>query len=376
MAFIDKKPNGKYQVRWRDPDGRARAVTAPDHQTAKAIERDVERTVAQGFRWEPRDAVVLPDLTDVFEKYITHRSKRLRAVTLRRYAENLELFKRFLRSEHPRGPLPVSLLTKPLLEDFHSWLLVPANGLHGRQRSADTARKIVEVAQLAWVWADESDRWPGQIPRPRSIEMERSEPEPVVAPTWAEMDRCVEAATGWLAQLMTVLRYTGLRVGETMLLRWTDVDLDRATLTLRSETSKNRKGRIIPVSEHLVDVLAGWGVREGWLIPSTRREGERERQARQRDAARAWSRAGVRASVWDHEPFHAFRNGFKTNLLALGAHPDAVDHLQGHKLGRGSRDRYIDPWLALPLVDTVAKVPAIGEVKDKVVGMARKGAAR
>ena len=376
MAFIDKKANGKYQVRWRDPDGRERAVTAPDHQTAKAIERDVERTVAQGFRWEPRDAVALPDLTEVCQKYIEDRAKRLGARTVHRYAENLELFKRFLRSHHGRAPYPVSLLTKPLLEDYHTWLLVPANGLHGRQRSADTARKIVEVAQLMWTWADESDRWPGQVPRPRTIEMVRSEPEPVVAPSWAEMDRCIEAATGWLAKLMTVLRYTGLRVGETMLLRWADLDLDRATLTIRKEISKNRKGRVIPISPHLVAELAGWGMREGWVIPSTRREGERERQARQRDASRAWDRAGVRADVWEREPFHAFRNGFKTNMLALGAHPDAVDHLQGHKLGRGSRDRYIDVWRALPLEETAAKVPAIGEVKDKVVGMSRKGAAR
>jgi len=31
------------------------------------------------------------------------------------------------------------------------------------------------------------------------------------------MDRCIAAATGWQHQLLTVLRFTGLRVGETML---------------------------------------------------------------------------------------------------------------------------------------------------------------
>lgn len=54
------------------------------------------------------------------------------------------------------------------------------------------------------------------------------------------------------------------------------------------------------------------------------------------------------------------RAGFKANMLALGAHPDAVDHLQGHKLGRGSRDRYIDVWLALPLAEIVDLVPKLG----------------
>ncbi len=58
----------------------------------------------------------------------------------------------------------------------------------------------------------------------------------------------------------------------------------------------------------------------------------------------------------------------------------AVGHIQGHKLSpltgnRGSRDRYLDVCRAPPLEETAAKVPAIGEVKDEVVGMTRKGAA-
>ena len=45
-------------------------------------------------------------------------------------------------------------------------------------------------------------------------------------------------------------------------------------------------------------------------------------------------------------------------MLMLGGHPDAIDYLQGHALGRGgARSRYIDPWQALPLVE-VAKMVA------------------
>lgn len=82
--------------------------------------------------------------------------------------------------------------------------------------------------------------------------------------------------------------------------------------------------------------LSGSKNREGSVIPSTWREGERELQTRQRDASRAWDCAGVRADVCECEPFHAFRYGSEKNMLALGAHPDAGDHLPGHKLERGS----------------------------------------
>jgi integrase len=165
-------------------------------------------------------------------------------------------------------------------------------------------------------------------------------------------------------------------VGETMLLRWSDVDLDRDLLTIRPEISKSKRGRVIPITEHLAVELACWGVRDGWLIPSTRKVGVRERVARPRDADRAWARAGVRAEVWDGEPFHAFRRGFKSGLLALRAHPDAVDYLQGHKLGTGARDRYIDPMLALPLVETVGLVPMIGVSVDEVIRFRGRGGER
>ncbi len=107
-----------------------------------------------------------------------------------------------------------------------------ARALHS-SFAPDTARKIAEVVQLMWEWAEASERWPGEIPRPRRIEMVRSDPAPVVAPTWAEMDACVRACRGWHQKLTLVLRYTGLRVGETMLIEWRDINLDNATLTIR-----------------------------------------------------------------------------------------------------------------------------------------------
>jgi len=60
----------------------------------------------------------------------------------------------------------------------------------------------------------------------------------------------------------------------------------------------------------------------------------------------------------------------------LRAHPDAVDYLQGHQLGTAARGRYIDPWLALPLVETVVLVPMIGASVDEVIRFRRGGGER
>ena len=358
MAYIQKRKSGKYQVRWTDPDKRERGRTFPTHKHAKRFSVEVEACVASGRRWLPEAVRDVPDLEEVTAKYLEHRRHRLRGTTLRRYTENLRLFERFLRLKRPAGALVASILTRPILEDFYVWLMKPDTSHLGRARSKNTARKIVEVVQLMWRWADESDRWPGRVPRPRRIEMPRDAPRPPTAPTWAEMDACIAATkTEWITKLLTFLRFTGLRVGETMMLRWSDLDLERGLLTIEPSITKNKRGRIIPLSPHLLDQLNRWRRDTVWLIPSPPGSTDRARQPRPRDVALAWREAGVAERVWRGSPHHALRKGFKSGMLRAEAPPDAVDHLQGHVIS-GSRGRYIDPMVAYDLGSVVMRVPA------------------
>jgi integrase len=283
----------------------------------------------------------------------------MRPNALRTVAIGLDVFLHFVEAQSKRPT--VAMLSRTLLEDFMAWLARPDTSVHGQRRADVTIAKLVRTAQLMWIWAEGSDKWPGTIPRPRPLtrgDLPDSRPQPVVAPTWDEMNACVLACRGAQRKLATWLRYTGLRVGESMLFTWSDVDFGRGELTIRPELDKNKVGRIVPLSPHILDEIATWGKREGHLIPSGRRPGPREREARGRDMARAWARAKVREAVYKRRPDHAFRKGFKSELIAAGAHIDAVDFLQGHSLGAGSRGRYIDPS-RLPLREAVALIPCI-----------------
>lgn len=327
--------------------------------------------MALGTDWSPDVPVEeeLVTLGDVLGAYLEHRELRLRSTTMRRYHENIKLFRRFLEGRYPRRTVTPDMLSKPMLEAYYSWLLKPENGLHGRRRTPDTARKIVEIAQLAWRWADESEKWPGLIPRPRKIEMVREPPKTVVAPSWEDMDAVVRVCDGWIRCLAVFLRYSGLRVGETMQLRWSDVSLDSGRLAIRPEVDKSKRGRVVPLSPHLIEELEGWGRRERYLIPENG-NGDRARQAVAAYMAHRWEKSGVSPDVWAGNPHHAFRKGFKTGMLSIGVHPDAIDYLQGHKLGDGARGRYIDPWKALHLDEVVKEIPEIGA--SNVVPLARR----
>ncbi len=359
MASIDKR-NGKWRVRWRDPDGRARSRTCPTKASAARLKAEVEQHVAEGRRWEPRDAREEPDIEVMLRAYAAECARVLKPNTAVRYARALDLFLRYLRDRFGGStPLRGDLLTRRLLADFYDDLAT--GGLHGRPRSQATQRKIAEVVQLAWAWLYDDDELGEHVPPPRKLRMAREPAAPAVAPTWAEMDACIATLSGWQRDVAFILRCTGLRVQQAMELRWSDLDLDRGLLTIRGELGKSKqeqRGRRIPVSGHLVAELRTWErLDDNYLVTSTRhRGGDRERMARARDAARGWQRAGVRPEVWQKRPHHSFRKGYVSGLKRAGADPDAVEFLVGHSLGL--RGVYIDPE-ALPLRATVDLVPPV-----------------
>ncbi|MDP2312851.1 MAG: tyrosine-type recombinase/integrase [Pseudomonadota bacterium] len=259
MASLDKR-NGEWRVRWRDPDGKARSRQCPTKAAAQALIREVEDAFALGRRWEPRDARPQTDIRTLLKDYAEECARVLRPGTAVRYALGLDLWLRYLDKVHGKGaPLPPSVLTRKMLADWYGDL--KHGGLHGRDRSDATRRKIVEVGQLAWKWMYDNDESGAEIPAPRTLRMAREAASPTVAPTWAEMDTVIGALDGWHQRLAIVLRFTGLRCQQAMGLRWADVDLARGRLTIRGELGKSRqeqRGRIVPISPHLVAILRNW----------------------------------------------------------------------------------------------------------------------
>lgn len=71
----------------------------------------------------------------------------------------------------------------------------------------------------------------------------------------------------WLPPFFALLTYTGLRFGEAIALRWSDVDLDRRIITVRRSwdgPTKGGKQRLVPIAEALAPVLAAWRLADPW----------------------------------------------------------------------------------------------------------------
>lgn len=281
------------------------------------------------------------------------RARVLAPGTVAHYARALKLWARSLEA-FPA----VEDFSRDMLRAFWDWLRQPTTSLHGKvARSEDTARKNVEVLQLFWHWCFDEDVT-GTVAAPRDLEMPRQPLPKAKAPTWAEMDACIAACNiEWHRRATIFMRCTGLRAQQVMMAEWKDVDLDALTLHVTTgKSAQEKRGRVVPISKHFADELAKWGERVGFIIPSPRQKGARERQLRARDIGRAWARALIRDEVWKKRPDHAFRKGFVSGLKRLGADPDTVEVLVGHSLGL--RGVYTDAD-AMPLREVVDLVPPL-----------------
>lgn len=121
---------------------------------------------------------------------------------------------------------------------------------------------------------------------------------------------------------------TGLRRGELLGLRWSDVDLERRNLTVRGEGAKSGQTRHVPLNEEAQQVLKAWKEQPGLkgLLVFHGRNGVQLQNLR-----KSWQ------SVLDETPnrienfrWHDMRHTFASKLVMAGVDLNTVRELMGH----------------------------------------------
>jgi integrase len=121
-----------------------------------------------------------------------------------------------------------------------------------------------------------------------------------------------------LTPLVLLAMNTGLRRGELLSLRWSDINLDARLLTVRAETAKSGKQRHIPLNAEATKVLRTWAGRsEGDCVFGVS------------DVKTAWV-ALVRAAGLENFRFHDLRHHFASKLVMAGVDLNTVRELLGH----------------------------------------------
>ena len=133
----------------------------------------------------------------------------------------------------------------------------------GRPLSASTKRLAYGVLEKALDTAVRDDLIPTNPVRDVKRPKAGKTAVPVVQPDQAEI--ALQAAAGTrIETLLWFVTWTGARIGEALALRWDDVDLDRATATIRasavgSDRTKTAAGyRSVTLIPEVVDRLKAW----------------------------------------------------------------------------------------------------------------------
>ncbi|MCL4509490.1 MAG: site-specific integrase [Bacteroidetes bacterium] len=138
------------------------------------------------------------------------------------------------------------------------------------------------------------------------------------------------------AELCITAILTGLRLGELLALRWTDIDFAAKTILIQNSeafTTKSKRSRVVPMSEELRRLLTD---RKG----NIRHEAEtvfhdvKGKPLKEGTASQRFKRYVRRAGLNDKLHFHSLRHSFASGLVMSGVSLYQVQKLLGHSTSK------------------------------------------
>jgi integrase len=134
------------------------------------------------------------------------------------------------------------------------------------------------------------------------------------------------AFADYMAPMILVSLNTGLRRGELLNIRWEDVDLERAILTVVGDIAKSGKTRHVPLNAVVFDVLKKWRHQnqcEGYIFLNEL-TGKKFGNVKS-----AWKRILALAKIKNFR-WHDMRHHFASKLVMAGVDLNTVRELLGH----------------------------------------------
>jgi integrase/recombinase XerD len=176
------------------------------------------------------------------------------------------------------------------------------------------------------------------VPRewPREVQLQRAPQRLPVTLSADEVRRLLDAASTLRERAMMEIAYSGgLRLGEVLRLKVTDIDSGR--MVIRVERGKGGKDRQVMLATSLLETLrAYWKQRKPrtWLFP-----GQGGKPLHPTMVQRAFTAAKRAARIDKPVSFHSLRHSFATHLMESGVNVRTIQALLGHR-SLGTTERY------------------------------------
>jgi integrase len=140
-----------------------------------------------------------------------------------------------------------------------------------------------------------------------------------------EQSRLLDSSIGYLRPIITTALNTGMRRGEILTLKWSDVDLDMNMITINQTNTKSKKQRKIPVSSRMRSLLLELKLQSGiqeYVFTDI--------QGRAIRTIRSAFQTACRKAGLDGLRFHDLRHTAATRMVESGANIVAISKILGH----------------------------------------------
>jgi len=128
-----------------------------------------------------------------------------------------------------------------------------------------------------------------------------------------------------LRPMVIVSLNTGLRRGELLSLKWSEVDFSNRVLTVTGNNAKSGHGRHIPMNKHVVETLEQWRLQAAGAYVFPALDGGKLCDMPKKPWAAVLKEADITAFRW-----HDMRHHFASKLVMAGIDLNTVRELLGH----------------------------------------------
>lgn len=325
FGSIRRQRNGRWQARYKGPDGRERQGEHTFDTKAEAG-RYLDGVAGEMHRgaWSEHH-VRTPTFLSYAEEYIAH--PRLAPSTRELYAG--------LLAQHiaPQlGDMPLSKITPAEVRRWRSGRLEVTGPARTRQAYCLLRAVMGTAVRDGLVPSNPcQERGAGQTNSPERPYVSRAQVEALTAAMPEDMQI-----------LMTITFWAHLRLGELLALRREDLDLAAGTLhvhrqilrlkhELRETSTKTGHGRTVHLPTQALDAMRQHLVASGSILPSARLFTHRSGiPLRRHHIADAWRRVRAEAGLQEVH-WHDLRHAGLTHVASTGASLKQIMHRGGHR---------------------------------------------
>lgn len=204
MASIQKRPNGKYLVRWRNEENRERSKIFSLKRDARRYAAQIDTDLARGDYVDPRagDITLQAFFDDWQQRQVWEETTRENAVQVMKVTPFADTPLNKIRRSHVESWVK-TMQTKYAVKTLHSYFQTVRAIIRGAIRDDLIAKDPTSNVRL-----------------PRLQNRETS----MRIPTAAEVKTMIDAAEQWFKPVIALGAFAGLRRGEIAALKLTDID--------------------------------------------------------------------------------------------------------------------------------------------------------